>query len=351
MNENVYLRLRDFLDKLPGGFPATESGIELRILKKLFTPEQASIALQLSARPKPASALAPKLGMSEAQAAEKLESMARAGLLFRVRDGNKTFYTALQFFAGIYEFHLNTLDRELSEMLEEYFPYLAKVWESTTTKQFRIVPIGSSVSAAPTVSTYDRIRELIKGKDLISVAPCICQKEQLLLGNRCDRPAERCIMFDKSAQYYIDNNMGRRITEHELLEVLRIGEEKALVLSPTNAKKITSICLCCGCCCGLLRMIKEFPRPADHVQSPFQASIDPELCTACGTCLERCQIEAIQENEGCYEVSEARCIGCGLCVPACPAHAIALVEKSEVAPVPENFVEMQKRIAKERGML
>ena len=179
MKEDVYLRLRDFLDTLPGGFPTTESGVEIRILKKLFTPEQAHIAMQFGKRPKTVSAIAPKLGMDEPQAAEKLESMAKDGLLFRVRDGNKTFYTALQFFAGIYEFHLNTLDRELSEMLEEYFPYLAKVWESTKTKQFRVVPIGSSVNAAPTVSTYDQIRELVKGKELISVAPCICQKRAI----------------------------------------------------------------------------------------------------------------------------------------------------------------------------
>lgn len=181
--------------------------------------------------------------------------------------------------------------------------------------------------------------------------PVFAKKEQLLIGNTCDRPAERCIMFDKSAQYYIDNEMGRRITVEELLEILKMGEEKALVLSPTNAKKITSICLCCGCCCGLLRMIKGFPRPADHVQSPFQARIDQEICTECCTCQERCQIEAIRETEGGYEVDEARCIGCGLCVPICPVEAISLVEKSEVAPVPENFVEMQMRIAKERGIL
>jgi MinD superfamily P-loop ATPase len=130
-----------------------------------------------------------------------------------------------------------------------------------------------------------------------------------------------------------------------------MGEEKALVLSPTNAKKITSICLCCGCCCGLLRMIKEFPRPADHVQSHFQATIDAELCTECDACRESCQMEAIKDNESGYAVDKARCIGCGLCVPLCPAEAISLTEKSGVASVPENFVEMQKRIAIERGIL
>ncbi len=47
MPKDIYLKLRDFLNKLPAGFPATESGVEIKILKKLFTPEQATIALQL----------------------------------------------------------------------------------------------------------------------------------------------------------------------------------------------------------------------------------------------------------------------------------------------------------------
>jgi hypothetical protein len=28
MSDEVYLHLREFLDKLPGGFPATENGVE-----------------------------------------------------------------------------------------------------------------------------------------------------------------------------------------------------------------------------------------------------------------------------------------------------------------------------------
>jgi len=47
MNEvekSVYRELQQSLDKLPISFPATESGVEIRILKRLFSPEKALIA-------------------------------------------------------------------------------------------------------------------------------------------------------------------------------------------------------------------------------------------------------------------------------------------------------------------
>ena len=44
---DIYRNLQEYLDELPIGFPATESGVEIRILKHLFTPEEAEIALNL----------------------------------------------------------------------------------------------------------------------------------------------------------------------------------------------------------------------------------------------------------------------------------------------------------------
>lgn len=43
----MYEKLRERLDKFPQGFPATKSGVELQILQKLFTDEEAEIALHL----------------------------------------------------------------------------------------------------------------------------------------------------------------------------------------------------------------------------------------------------------------------------------------------------------------
>ena len=38
---DVYQDLARHLDNLPAGFPRTETGVEIRILKRLFTPREA----------------------------------------------------------------------------------------------------------------------------------------------------------------------------------------------------------------------------------------------------------------------------------------------------------------------
>jgi electron transport complex protein RnfB len=43
MAKDIYQKLARHLDNLPGGFPATQNGIELRILRRLFSPEEAEI--------------------------------------------------------------------------------------------------------------------------------------------------------------------------------------------------------------------------------------------------------------------------------------------------------------------
>ncbi|RJP30867.1 MAG: 4Fe-4S ferredoxin [Actinobacteria bacterium] len=351
MAEDVYLRLRDFLDKLPGGFPTTENGVELKLLKRYFTPEEAEMELHLQLFPETAAAIAARAGMDEAAAAEMLESMAKQGSIFRLRAGDETMYMAMSFLVGIYEFHLKSMDRELAELLDEYMPYITDFWSQVKTKQMRVVPVEAAVDATKEISTYNSIRALVKGYDNIAVADCICRVERGLLGHECERPHENCLVFGFAADYYAENGIGRKISLEECLDILDKAEEAALVLSPSNAQDIVNICCCCSCCCGQLRGLTTFARPADHVHSICRAEIDPDVCTACGTCLDRCQIEAIVEGEEYMEVDPARCIGCGLCVPTCPADAVEMVLKEDLEAPPANVVEMNMRILQDRGLM
>jgi H+/Na+-translocating ferredoxin:NAD+ oxidoreductase subunit B len=345
LDENIYLKLREHLDSFPGGFPSTENGVELKILRKLFTPQEAEMFLRMSLVPEPVSAVADRSGMDETQVAALLESMAGNGLLYRIRTADDVYYMANMFVIGVYEFSLNVMDRELAEMMEEYLPHLKLV-----PKQVRVVPVDAAVDSTPSVASYDLVREMVKGKEVVAVAPCICRKEKGLLGHDCARPLETCLTFDQAAEYYIENGLGHRITNDEALDVLARAEESALVLMPNNAVHIMNICCCCSCCCGVLRVLSSFDRPADEVQSTFQASIDPDLCIACGTCIERCQIEAIDEGDDYMQVNEARCIGCGLCLTTCTEEAISLVERTGIEPPPANVVVTRIKIAQERGL-
>jgi Pyruvate/2-oxoacid:ferredoxin oxidoreductase delta subunit len=246
---------------------------------------------------------------------------------------------------------LNTIDKELSELVEEYIPYLGMSFFTThKTQQMRVIPVDSAVEALTTVAPYNKVRELVKNSNLISVAPCICRKEQGLMGHDCDRPHEICLQYGDFAQYYIDNGMGREISSEEALKLLDLAEESSLVLCPTNAQELAWTCCCCTCCCGILRGLSLFENPADYVNSSYQARIDGEVCSTCGACVEKCQIEAIKENEDVMEVDPARCIGCGLCVSTCPEEAIAFVERPDSDVPPRDYDETMAKIAKERGL-
>jgi H+/Na+-translocating ferredoxin:NAD+ oxidoreductase subunit B len=350
MSEEIYVKMREFLDKMPGGFPQSDTGVELKILKKLFTPEEAEMTMKLSMMPETAEALAPKLGLNEKEAGEKLEALAQNGLIYRAKLGGKLHYMAISYVVGIYEFQLGRIDKEFSELTEEYMPYITKMMQSVKTKQLRTVPIHSAVEESTTVASYDKIRELVKNKKKIGVMECICTKERKLLDDPCQMPVEKCISFDLGAQYFIDNGHAREITQDELMDLLKLGEEKAWVLNTTNAEQIMSICMCCGCCCGVLRGLKKLDRPVDSMQVAFQANIDPDLCSACGTCEERCQVDAIEDGDV-YKVDTGRCIGCGLCVSTCPEEAVSMAPGEGLEPLPKNMVDMTMKIAKDRGLM
>ena len=54
------------------------------------------------------------------------------------------------------------------------------------------------------------------------------------------------------------------------------------------------------------------------------AYVITDECVACGTCVEECPAEAIEEGEP-YVINEEKCTECGSCAEVCPVEAI--VEK------------------------
>ena len=346
----VYRRLADHLNRLPAGFPATPTGVELKVLKRLFTPDQAWLAQQLTLKPETPDQIAERCRLTAAELAPQLEDLAAHGLIFRIRKGPAVLYMAAQFLIGIWEYHVNDLDPELIRDMNQYIPYFFDQAQQNRTPQLRTIPVPGAVNAQQTVMAYEEARGIVGAQDKIVVAPCICRKEQRMVGKGCHRPLESCLVFGLGAQYYEDNRLGRGITRDEALTILERAEQAGLVLQPSNAQKVVNICTCCGCCCQILKNLKKLPKPAEHVMSNFVARVDADRCSGCETCLERCQMEAITVAEATAVVAQERCIGCGLCVPTCPEQAIELTAKpAELRQTPPaHLLETYSRIATER---
>jgi len=354
MEEKVYEKLREHLDSLPTGYPKTESGVELRILKKLFTEEEAEMACQLKPIPETAEQVARRLGRAPEKVSDLLYRMSRKGLILRVKINKVYHYMAIMFVVGIFEFQVNNLDREMAEFCEEYLrEAMGQEMIRPQTPQLRVVPVQESLEATFEVQPYDELRKIISSHKTIALAECICRQKSSLLGHPCSKPLESCFIFGAMGEYYIENGIGRRVTLAEALEVLRKSEEAGLVPSPANAQKTGGMCNCCACCCGMLKAIKLHPHPSSVVKSNFFARVDEDLCAGCEACLERCQMEAIYMEDDRATIDLKRCVGCGLCVTTCPTKALSLSQKpsKEFYVPPIKPMDTYLQIAKEMGKI
>ncbi len=352
MENLIYQKLAGHLDNLPGGFPATETGVELRILKKLFTPEEAELALHLTLISEESRVIARRAKISREEAARRLEAMARKGLILREEsEGGVLKYMAAQYVVGIWEYHVNDLDLDLIKDMSDYIPFLSdQFWK---VPQMRVVPVGKSVNAENKILPYEMAEELVRDQKKFGVRPCICRREHSIMGKGCNKPEESCLVFGMGVDYDRRNGVGRIIDLQETLAIIKRADEAGLVLQPSNTKDALFICCCCGCCCQVLKSYKRHPKPVALVSTPFVAAHNAETCSGCGVCVERCQMEALQLETETISLNPDRCIGCGLCVSTCPTDSIRLVRKpdSEQPEVPKDIVQNLIQLGKARGKI
>jgi len=351
-HEDVYTRLARVLDTLPNGFPAAVDGIELKLLEKIFTPEEAEIFCDMRLTFETAAQVAERTGRPLPSLEGKLLTMARHGQLFAIQLGGTWYFKMLPWVFGIFEFQLHRIDKEIAELTEQYAPTFGKRFFAGKPQLMQVLPVEETISSAHRALPYELVSALIEKSQSFLVNECICKKEHALLGKPCDRPLEVCLALAPVPGVFDSSPTGRVITREEAYRLLKQTEEAGLVHLTNNIQNgQLFICNCCKCCCGPLRAINELGIAAwDVINSHYYAYIDPDACTACGLCAEsRCQVGAIVEDQHAYHAIPEKCIGCGLCIGTCPAGAVSLVHKSpdqiETPPFTENdwFDERGKR--------
>lgn len=348
---SVFEELQKRLDMYSLGFPETKSKIEIAILKKLFSEEDASLFLELSPALESAESIAARLGKNKQELEPRLSDMAQRGLLFkRTRDGIAK-YGAIPFIHGIFEFQVKRLNRELAELLEQYYEEgLSRAVGTNANMFLRPVPVNRSIELKNAIAPFEDAVEILRRAPVIAVAECICRKEKKIVGKGCDKPMEVCFMFGSMAEYYIEQNLGRKIELEEAIAILTEAQKLGMVTQPGTAQNPAGMCSCCGDCCAVLLSLKKFPKPAEMVFSNYTAKVSDD-CTACGSCADICQMDAISIGDR-AEINPDRCIGCGLCVIACSIEAVRLEQKDQNKKVPpKNSAEQMMEMAKMRGIL
>ncbi|HOC43851.1 MAG TPA: 4Fe-4S binding protein [Thermoanaerobaculales bacterium] len=329
---DVYVRLARALDGLPHGYPATDSGVELAILRKIFRPEDAAMALRLKPLPETAAMVARRLHRPTEEVRGALDGMAARGQIFSFRQRGRRYYCLAPFIVGIWEFQLNHIDRELAELFEAYAPTLLGSLGRVAPALARVIPVNRRIEARAEILAYDDLKALLSSCSSFRVADCLCRTEQALLGRPCSHTLETCMSFSKEPNAYEGSPpWGREITKQEALELLDRLEEEGLVHCTYNFQREPFfVCNCCSCCCGFLRAVNEHAAPYMLARSNYASVIDLEACTDCGDCEGgRCPVSAISSDGGGHVVDQGRCIGCGVCALACPYDAIRLVPRPE----------------------
>ncbi len=344
---DTYQKLAKHLDNLPGGFPSTESGVELRILKQLFSQKEAQLTMHLTMVPETPGVIASRIGLNEEKVALQLEEMSLKGLIFR----SGSAYSAAMFIMGIWEYHCNDLTEELVQDFNEYLPHIhLKSWMKSKTRHKRIIPVSREIIPEMNILSYDDAAELIRNQKKIVLGTCICRKEQQLIGKGCSNPLDVCLFFGAGAYYCEKNGLGRDVAQDEALEALEKGRKAGLVLQPSNAQNPVTLCMCCSCCCLFLKNIKAMDKPGHYVHTSYYARVDAEQCIGCGACSECCHMDAITLNETAF-VDLDRCIGCGVCAAECQTGAMRYRQKAkpdQYVP-PETLFETFMNMALERG--
>ncbi|NLW43897.1 MAG: 4Fe-4S binding protein [Syntrophomonadaceae bacterium] len=350
---DVYKKLQERLDTHPAGAPAAESFD--KILRILFSPEEAEVAVNLNFTLQPVSKISQKTGIDVDTLAAMLEGMADRGVIFaKKKPGSENRYCLLPTIPGLFEFPFMRPEhtphiKELGELWEEYHREgLGNSFAGSPTPMMRVVPVEETITMTSEVVPYEIVSDMISRAEYISLTNCACRVSR----GACDKPLEVCFSFDDMARFLVERDRARFIDKEEALKILRYAAEEGLVHTINNSSdKLTVICNCCGCCCTLLRGITELNNPNSISTSGYVISYTPDECIGCHLCVERCPMAALEENEDKVQLYEERCIGCGLCAFTCPTESLILERRADIPEVVATGRELFNRVLKEKGKL
>jgi H+/Na+-translocating ferredoxin:NAD+ oxidoreductase subunit B len=344
-----YQKLALKLDQLPNGFPRTDSNIEIDILQKIFSPEDAELASHLTGTMEAPELIAQRADLSVKKATIKLLRLAKRRLVWMEGNKTKPTFRLAPFVVGIYEAQVESLDHELAHMIEDYMNQGgAEGIMRYEPALHRVVPAHGTVNPE-WILPYDDVRSMLLNAKSFNVCDCICRKKMKLLDKGCDFPLKNCLSFFAQEKPPRPST----ITKEEALALLDESKDVGLVHTVSNiAQGVFYLCNCCGCCCELLLGINEKGIEKSVARANYLAAIDDEQCDQCGLCQERCQVNAITEDVAMI-VDAHKCIGCGVCVSACPNQAMTLkpIAQSDMVHPPQDFAAWERLRLQNRGMV
>jgi Pyruvate/2-oxoacid:ferredoxin oxidoreductase delta subunit len=343
MTEQVYKDLLEVMKSRRGAYAGMDIPEFYELVEELFTPEEAEVNNVLTRKPAATVDIAKELDRDEEEIQVILEVMADKGLCKTFMQNGDRVYQGVPFIPGIFEYQFmdgKSTDRhkKIAGLIHAYEQaYQAAAGETKMTfPTSRVITVDRTIEAGNTVHTYDQVATYIDKYDSIAVGTCYCRHAAKLRDEDVhDMPMDVCMWFGSMAEYAIERLGVRRMSKQEAMDVLNTSEEAGLIhMSRNTTEDIEFICNCDRWRCGTVQGVLKQSKPALFFNSGYQPLFDPDLCTACETCIERCPPEALTLGDNDVpKVDLDRCFGCAVCATGCPSEAIVMDAKSDF-PVP-----------------
>jgi len=350
MKPDVYKQLFEVMKNRRGPYTGIDIPEFYPLVQALFTPEEAEVNNAMPRKPATANDIAKELGKPENDIIPTLETMSDRGLCKTFLKDDVRYYQGEPFMPGIFEYQFisgqaTERHKEIARLIYAYKQAYtaAKGQAKMTFPTTRVITVDRTIEAGNTVHTYDQVATYIEKYEPIAVGTCYCRHAaKLREGDVHGMPMDVCMWFGSMAEYAIERLGAKHTGKEAAMQVLDKSEEAGLIhMSRNTTEDIEFICNCDRWHCEAVSDVLKQSKPALFFNSGFQPRFDPDLCTACETCIERCPPEALAMGDNDVpQVNLDRCFGCAVCATGCPSDAIVMEVKPDFPVPPKDTKEL-----------